>query len=85
MPAPEGGVDDEDGWLRSDVWYAHCNAIKMFAHPYVRALRCASNLLQRLLAADVCAPQLLAELFLSPLRLKRPSALNASIPLHASG
>ena len=54
--SPEGGVDDENGFLWSNVRHADFDGIKMFAHPHVRTLRRTGKLLQGLLAADVRFP-----------------------------
>jgi hypothetical protein len=77
--SPERRVDDEDGFLRSDVGYADCDAIEFLANPLVTALRAGSDLRQGLLSPYILAPQcFMFSIFFSG-RLKLVSAIQALV------
>jgi hypothetical protein len=83
--SPEGRVDDEDSFLRSDAGQRDFDSVETRTYPHVRVFCGSGKLCERLLAANVRLPQFLAQLLAAASGLKRSSAFKAAIPLDASG
>ena len=56
LPAPEGGVSDDDGRMRNDLLSRYNDRVELFAYPDVRAPVLLCELLERLLPLNVFLP-----------------------------
>jgi len=61
VSAPEGGVGDDDGWLRKNVLSRYNDRVELFSYPYMRVFVCLGKLCERLLPTDVFFPEFLSE------------------------
>lgn len=61
VPAPKGGVSNDDGWLRCSVWNEYRERIKLFAYPHMRVVIGLCELRESLLAFHVCSSNLFSK------------------------
>ena len=57
VATPEGGVGDEDGWVRYEILFWNRDGVELFANPDVRVAIIFSELCKRLLLFNVFFPK----------------------------
>lgn len=56
VATPEGGVGDEDGWVRYEILFWNRDGVELFANPDMRMAMLFSELFKRLLLFNVFLP-----------------------------